>query len=84
MMETSLERYRSENNPTMMAKAIQILADALPHNGLYNLQIAEIKFTQQRFSESLYYYQRAKRAGALGEAIDHNIKLIQAALPEVK
>jgi lysophospholipase L1-like esterase len=84
MMEISLERYRGENNPIMMAKAIQILADALPHNGLYNLQIAEIKFTQQRFSESLYYYQRAKRAGALGEAIDNNIKLIQAALPKVK
>lgn len=81
MMETSLERYRSENKPIMVAKAIQILADALPHNGLYNLQIAEIKYSQQRFSESLYYYQRAKRAGALGEAIDNNIKLIQAALP---
>lgn len=84
MMETSLDRYRSENNPIMMAKTIQILADALPHNGLYNLQIAEIKFTQQRFNESLYYYQRAKRAGALGEAIDNNIKLIEAALSKAK
>jgi len=84
MMEKSLERYRSENNPTLMAKTIQILADALPHNGLYNLQIAELKFTQQRFNESLYYYQRAKRAGALGEAIDNNITLIEATLPKVK
>ncbi len=84
MMESSLERYRSENNSLMMAKTIQILADALPHNGLYNLQIAELKFTQQRFNESLYYYQRAKRAGALGEAIDNNIKLIEATLPKVK
>lgn len=84
MMESSLERYRSENNSLMMAKTIQILADALPHNGLYNLQIAEIKFTQQRFNESLYYYQRAKRAGALGDAIDSNIKLIEASLPKVK
>ncbi len=84
MMESSLERYRSENNSLMMAKSIQILADALPHNGLYNLQIAEIKFTQQRFNESLYYYQRAKRAGALGEAIDNNIKLIETALLKAK
>jgi len=83
MMETSLKQYKIENKPIMMAKTIQILADALPHNGLYNLQIAEIKFTQQRFNESLYYYQRAKRAGALGAAIDSNIKLIEAVLPNV-
>lgn len=83
MMETSLKQYKIENKPIMMAKTIQILADALPHNGLYNLQIAEIKFTQQRFNESLYYYQRAKRAGALGAAIDSNMKLIEAVLPNV-
>ena len=80
MMETSLNRYKLENNQIMMAKTTQILADALPHNGLYNLQIAEIKFKKKRLNESLYYYRRAKLAGALGKAIDNNIQLIEEAL----
>ncbi|WP_371194675.1 hypothetical protein [Glaciecola sp. SC05] len=80
MMEISLNRYKSENNQVMMAKTIQILADALPHNGLYNLQIAEIKFKQQRLNESLHYYQRAKLAGAIGSAIDNNISYLKGAL----
>jgi len=84
MMETSMSRYKSNNNQILMAKTIQILADALPHNGLYNLQIAEIKFKQRRLNESLYYYRRAKLAGALGNAIEGNIQLIERALSEVQ
>ena len=80
MMEVSLNRYKAENNQVMMAKVIQILADALPHNGLYNLQIAEIKFKKKRLNESLFYYRRAKLAGAIGHAVDNNIKLIENAL----
>jgi len=80
MMETSLNRYKNENNQIMMAKTIQILADALPHNGLYNLQIAEIKLKQKRLHESLHYYRRAKLAGAISNSIDQNIRLIENAL----
>lgn len=80
MMESSLNRYKSNNNADMMAKTIQILADALPHNGLYNLQMAEIKFKRKRLNESLYYYRRAKLAGAIGNAIDNNIAIIENAL----
>ncbi|WP_148277377.1 SGNH/GDSL hydrolase family protein [Brumicola pallidula] len=83
MMQLSLNRYQSEDDQRMVAKTIQILADALPHNGLYNLQIAEIKFKQKRLNESLYYYQRAKLAGAIGIAIDGNIALIERALPNI-
>jgi lysophospholipase L1-like esterase len=80
MMEKSLNRYKNENNQIMMAKTIQILADALPHNGLYNLQIAEMKYQQRRFNESLHYYQRAKLAGAIGSSIDNNILYLKNAL----
>ena len=80
MMEVSLNRYKTQGNQVMMAKTIQILADALPHNGLYNLQIAEIKYKKKRLNESLYYYRRAKLAGAIGDTIDNNIKLIEQAL----
>lgn len=80
MMEASLNRYKSQGNQVMMAKTIQILADALPHNGLYNLQIAEIKYKKKRLNESLYYYRRAKLAGAIGDAIDNNISVLENTL----
>ncbi|MBF7072685.1 hypothetical protein ISG33_04640 [Glaciecola sp. MH2013] len=80
MMELSLKRYTTSDNHKMRAKTLQILADALPHNGLYNLQIAEIKFKQGRYGESLHYYKRAKLAGAIGSAIDSNIAAINSLL----
>lgn len=73
MMQKSLERYRASNQLDKAYKTLQILADALPHNGLYNLQTAEIMFKEKRFTESLHYYRRAKLAGAIGPKIDSNI-----------
>jgi hypothetical protein len=83
MMQTSLERYRQENNREMAFKTLQILADAMPHNGLYNLQLAEQMLDRKRLSESLHYYKRAKLAGALGEDITQNIATIEAQLRRV-
>ena len=80
MMEASLKRYTIEENTKQRNKTLQILADALPHKGLYNLQIAEIKFKQGRYNESLHYYQRAKLAGAIGNTIEANIKTLETIL----
>ena len=80
MMETSLKRYTIEENTRQRNKTLQILADALPHNGLYNLQIAEVKFQQGRYNESLHYYKRAKLAGAIGNTIDSNINTLESIL----
>jgi lysophospholipase L1-like esterase len=80
LMQQSLARYRDEKQFEMAFKTLQILADALPHNGLYNLQLAEEMLKKNRLSESLHYYQRAKLAGAVGGAIDHNIRLIEQSL----
>ncbi len=80
MMETSLKRYTLEENTKQRNKTLQILADALPHQGLYNLQIAEVKFQQGRYNESLHYYQRAKLAGAIGNTIDSNISTLESIL----
>lgn len=77
MMQQSLLRYRSENNTEMAFKTLQILADALPHNGLYNLQLAEQMLKKNRLNEALHYYQRAKLAGAVDGSVDRNIGNIQ-------
>jgi tetratricopeptide (TPR) repeat protein len=77
MMQKSLERYRASNQLDKAYKTLQILADALPHNGLYNLQTAEIMFKEKRFTESLHYYRRAKLAGAIGPEIDSNISFLE-------
>ena len=82
MMEKSLENYRGENNQQMAFKTLQILADAMPHNGLYNLQLAEQMLAQNRLPESLHYYQRAKLAGAVGDDIDNNISAIKKNINE--
>ena len=37
-------------------------------------------FKQKRLNESLYYYKRAKLAGAIGEDIDNNIEILSKAL----
>lgn len=80
MMETSLKRYTLEENTKQRNKTLQILADALPHKGLYNLQVAEIKFKQGRYNESLHYYRRAKLAGAIGNTINSNIETLESIL----
>ena len=66
MMENALQRYQQTQNHKMANKTTQILADAMPHHGLYNQQTADIMMKQMRLSEALYYYQRAKLAGAIG------------------
>lgn len=80
MMQTSLNRYRESDQLTKAHKTLQILADALPNNGLYNLQTAEVMFKQKRFTESLHYYKRARLAGAIGTEIDANIALLESKL----
>lgn len=77
MMQSSLIRYQNDKNTEMVLKTLQILADALPHNGLYNVQLAEAMLSRQRYNEALHYFRRAKLAGALGKDIDLNIESIE-------
>nr|WP_136252438.1 hypothetical protein [Ningiella ruwaisensis] len=76
VMERSLVQYRAQNNQQMSLKTLQILADALPHNGLYNLQLAEHKFAQNRLNEALHYYRRAQLAGAVNDEVDTTVRII--------
>ncbi len=62
MIEKNLEYYRLTNNKLMTLKSLLILADALPHHGLYNAQAADALSTQNP-ELATYYRQRAKRAG---------------------
>lgn len=66
MMQESLKLYKQEQNITMILKTSLILADAMPHDGMINLQSAKLLERQQRLPEALYYYQRAQRAGGIG------------------
>lgn len=66
MMQESLKRYKIAKDVEMILKTSLILADAMPHDGMINLQSAKILEKQQRLPEALYYYQRAKRAGGMG------------------
>lgn len=64
MMRQARDIYLSQNNAAMILKTTQLLADALPHDGLVNMQCAELLAAQKRHAEARYYQQRAKRAGA--------------------
>jgi lysophospholipase L1-like esterase len=79
MMEKNLNYYRLVNNPEMTLKTLQILADALPHNGFYSLQVAEMLELRKDFVLAIYYYQQALRAGAQDNAIDRKINTLKQA-----
>ena len=66
MMQESLKRYKQAKNIPMFLKTSLILADAMPHDGMINLQSAKLLERQRRLPEALYYYQRAQRAGGIG------------------
>ena len=70
MIQRSLSEYIKENNAGMVAKTQQILADALPNNPLYNVQVAERKMKEKRYNEALHYFRRAKRAGLISNEVD--------------
>lgn len=63
MMEANLAQYRANNNSKMMLKTLQILADAMPHNGLYSEQAAELLAKNGEIALAIFYYQRAQIAG---------------------
>ncbi|MDT0594458.1 SGNH/GDSL hydrolase family protein [Glaciecola petra] len=73
MMEDNLAYYQDTKNLTMVLKTTQILADALPHNGLYNIQAAEILAKLKENELAIYYYKRALRAGAVDGSIQNKI-----------
>lgn len=62
MVEKNLEYYRQTQNKQMALKSLLILADALPHNGLYNAQAADALLTENP-QLATYYRERAKLAG---------------------
>jgi lysophospholipase L1-like esterase len=80
MMEKNLSFYRLSNNSEMTLKSLQILADALPHNGLYSLQAAESLERRKDFTLAIYYYRQALRAGAQDSAIEDKIIALKQAL----
>jgi lysophospholipase L1-like esterase len=77
MMEKNLNYYRMSNNADMALKSLQILADALPHNGLYSLQAAEILEKRGDQVLAIYYYRQALRAGAQSSEIEGKIKRLK-------
>ncbi|MDG1923122.1 MAG: hypothetical protein P8I90_09325 [Glaciecola sp.] len=66
MMQSALTRYQQDKVIDMVIKTTLILADALPHDGVRNLQAARALDKRGRDVEALYYYQRAQRAGGMG------------------
>ncbi|WP_395343971.1 hypothetical protein PN836_004640 [Ningiella sp. W23] len=84
LMHRSLNRYRSEQNQAMAQKTLQILADALPHNGLYNLQLAELMLKQNRDALALHYFKRAKLAGAVGDNLDKQVHRLREQQSKLK
>ena len=79
MLQKSAERYRLNDQPEMWLKSLQIIADALPHDPLANVRVAELLGHKKRYSESKYYLQRAKRAGAVDNTLDEQIRFAKQA-----
>lgn len=70
MMHSNLEHYTRTNDSVMVSKTLQILADAMPHNGLHNLRIAQLMHKKQDIPLAIHYYQRARLAGVVQPNID--------------
>ncbi len=77
MMQKNLEYYQSNNDELMSMKTLQILADALPHNGLYSVQAAEMLERQSEYALAVFYYQRAIKAGAIDSGLANKINVLQ-------
>lgn len=77
-MQRSLSRYEQEGNAEMAQKTLQILADALPSNGLYNVQIAERFEQRKNYVLASHYYRRAQNAGMIDKGLDKKIRGLQA------
>lgn len=78
MMEQNLEYYRQSKNTEMMAKTVQILADAMPHDARYNLSAAQALELEQKWALAIHYYSRSKLAGLVQPNADERIALIKA------
>lgn len=76
MQKKALTQYNKDKNIPMVIKTQQIIADALPHDPVENLRSAKNMHQTKRLAEALYYYQRARRAGAM------NIDTVIARLEE--
>jgi len=76
MVEQSLALYRTQNNDRMTLKTLQILSDALPHNGLYAVQAAEGLQKVGEKALAVHYYRRALFAGSTDSTIEQKIKYL--------
>ncbi len=59
MMQQSLGYYQQQQDGDMLLKNLKILADALPHDGIANLQAAQILLQAKREAEARSYLQRS-------------------------
>lgn len=62
MIQRSATLYHQQKDGDMLVKALKILADALPHDGLVNYQAAAILFQAGRKDEARFYLGRAERS----------------------
>ncbi|MBT0586461.1 SGNH/GDSL hydrolase family protein [Alteromonas oceanisediminis] len=65
--------YEQRGNTFMQIKSLMLIADALPHDPQANLSAGEKLYSEQRFTEALYYLERAQRAGTMGERLERQI-----------
>ncbi|WP_100641062.1 SGNH/GDSL hydrolase family protein [Alteromonas facilis] len=63
MTKRSAERYQLARDTHMHVKALQLIADALPHDPIANVAAGEALFKAKRREESMFYLLRAQRAG---------------------
>lgn len=76
MIESNLAQYREQGNTKMALKTLQILSDALPHNGLYAIQAAENLELMGERTLALHYYRRALLAGAIDSNVEAKISAL--------
>jgi len=62
MVQQSAQLYHQRKDGDQLLKALKILADALPHDGLANYQAASILHQAGRNAEAKFYLQRAQHS----------------------
>lgn len=77
MAQQSAQSYRNNNQSDMWIKSLQLIADALPHDPLSNIRVAELLVKQKRYAEAKYYLLRARRAGTVNDELDTQIDFVK-------
>ncbi|MEH8019192.1 SGNH/GDSL hydrolase family protein [Rheinheimera muenzenbergensis] len=81
MLQHSARYYQQQQDGDMLLKSLKIIADALPHDGMANLQAAQILLQAKRYGEARAYLKRSLLSAAPPAQARSLLQQLDAAKP---